>query len=362
DRCRTGIAAIIRQPVVLPQWADSLADLLLELLPQAPVTACLLSGEGTVCLTIRPGSERSDAELKILLSSLNPLAPGVLKLSAEALPGLQLMAAAIHEDERPRGFLMVGLPDKATVEDIARAEAMLTLAAPAVALRWLLESLQREQAELARFALVGQALVGLGHDLNNALNSMMLQTSVVQLRMDSQVQQELAAIRQHGAQAAGLVRSLQHVVQERREKSYAVDLDSVLVEVLEEETSLRCRLSVAPPSRRSMPLSTASPIQGTRSAVKQFVRLLLEGVCAATKAPITAAIGAVDGGAALSLTIADIGAEDDPPTAETLLWQNLDEVSRYAEQSLLRQLGGSLTVERANNGTLLLHVVWRPSA
>src|SRR5690348_14922564 len=105
------------------------------------------------------------------------------------------------------------------------------------------EALQREQAELARFALVGQAFIGLAHELNNALNSMMLQTSVVQLRVDEQARHELDAIRQHGAQAAFLLRSLQQVVQERREKSYNVDLNSVVAEALEEDAELRRRVS-----------------------------------------------------------------------------------------------------------------------
>src|SRR5579875_845016 len=129
------------------------------------------------------------------------------------------------------------------------------------------EALQREQAELARFALIGQAFIGLTHELNNALNSMMLQTSVVQMRVDEQGRQELAAIRQHGAQAAGLVRTLQHAVQERREKSYAVDLNSVLAEILDEESELHHSVSLV--------LSPKTPvIHSTRSAVKQLIRLL----------------------------------------------------------------------------------------
>jgi signal transduction histidine kinase len=360
DRCQTSIAAILRQSVAAAQRADALADLLRELLPQTSLTACLLRDEGGVCLTIRPGSERLGSEHELLmrsqLSSLNPVAPGVQKLRAEALPGLHLLAASIHEEESTRGFLVMGLPAEAGAEDVARAEAVLTAAAPAVALRWMLESVQHERAELARFALIGQAFTGLAHELNNALNSMMLQTSVVQLRVDPQVRQELAAIRQHGVQAAALVRSLQHVVQERREQSYDVELNSVLREVLDEETKLR---------RRFVPRLEANVprIHSIRSAVKQLIRLLLEGVCAATKATVKAATSEQDGGAALTLTIAaDSDTEGDPPTAETLLWQNLDEVGRQAGQSLLRQLGGTLTTEPAKGGTLILRVVWRPPA
>jgi len=220
------------------------------------------------------------------------------------------------------------------------------------ALRARCETLQREQAELARFALIGQAFIGLTHELNNALNSMMLQTSVVQMRVDEQGRQELAAIRQHGAQAAGLVRTLQHAVQERREKSYAVDLNSVLGEILEEESALSC--SVSPVLSQKAPI-----IHSTRSAVKQLIRLLLEGVCAGKHAKVTAATGEQDGGAVLSLTLT--GPQGEESTVEVLLWQNLDEVGRLAGQSLLRQLGGTLTAERTDNERIL-RITWRQAS
>jgi phosphoglycerate-specific signal transduction histidine kinase len=214
------------------------------------------------------------------------------------------------------------------------------------------ESLQREQAELARFALVGQAFIGLAHELNNALNSMMLQTSVVQLRVNEQARQELEAIRQHGTQAAFLLRSLQQVVQERREKSYNVDLNNILAETLEESAELRRRVTAR--------LSPKTPqIQSTHSALKQLVHLLLEGVCAGTQAAVKAATGEQEGSAALSLTLA---AEDGASTVEALLWQNLDDIGRLAGQSLLRQLGGVLTSERSGDGVVVLRITWaRPA-
>jgi phosphoglycerate-specific signal transduction histidine kinase len=211
------------------------------------------------------------------------------------------------------------------------------------------EVLQREQAELARFALIGQAFIGLTHELNNALNSMMLQTSVVQMRVDEQGRQELAAIRHHGAQAAGLVRTLQHAVQERREKSYAVDLNSVLAEILHEESELHHSVALV--------LSQKTPvIHSTRSAVKQLIRLLLEGACAGKQAAVTVATGEQDGGAVLSLTLT--GPQDEESMVETILWQNLDEVGRLAGQSLLRQLGGTLTAERTGSERIL-RITWR---
>src|SRR6185437_96994 len=236
-----------------------------------------LGSENVGCLAARSAESVPDPEqenrLRTQLSSLDPLASGVQALSSTTG---QTLATAIHEDGKPRGFLVVGLAGDTATEDITRAEALLAVCAPTVALRGALETVRDEQAELARFALVGQAFVGLAHELNNALNSMMLQTSVVQMRVDQQARSDLAAIRQHGAQAAALVRSLQHVVHERREKSYPVDLNSALADMLEEEPELGQRLSVR--------FAEEAPfLQSTRSAVKQFIRLVLEGVCTGTK-------------------------------------------------------------------------------
>ncbi|MHB1425145.1 MAG: sensor histidine kinase [Gemmataceae bacterium] len=351
-RCHDGIASILRQGSP-SHHADALAELLHELLPRAVLTGCLLTSAESNFLAIRPENDPDSADKKRLLqnelSQLDPLALPLQTLPREVMPRVGIRAAALNINERPGGFLIIGLSQDTEEEIVARSEAVLASAESALSLRLSMAVLQHEQEELARFALVGQAFAGLAHELNNALNSMMLQTSVVQLRVDEQARQELTAIRHHGVQAAGLIRSLQHVIQERREKLYPVDLNSVLAEILEEDAALRRRVS----PRLS---AIATRIQSVRSAVKQLVRLLLEGVCAASQATVTAATDEQEGCASLSLTIA--GAEDSESTVEALPWQQLDEIGRLAGQSLLRQLGGVLTSERSDAGVVIVRIVW----
>jgi signal transduction histidine kinase len=358
-RCQAGIAAILRSMSARAEQTKGLADLLRELTPRAALTACLLHSEESDAFATSslPGSEASDAEdaLRRQLASCDPLALGVQRVPNSPPPGLSLLVSAIHENLHSLGFLILGLPENAAPEEVAQAEALLSVAAVTTALRYTLEALQSEQKELARFALVGQAFAGLAHDLNNALNSMMLQTSVVQLKVDEQSRNDLTAIRQHGAQAAGLVRSLQHVVQERRDKFYPVNLNSVLTEVVEEGADLSGRVALQlSPDRLH--------ISSTRSAVKQLVRLLVEGACTATKATVQVGTQKRDDAATLSLTIAeptlDESAEGEPPAVESLLWQHLDEVGLQAGRSLLRQLGGELTMNRTNDGGLVFRVNW----
>jgi len=147
------------------------------------------------------------------------------------------------------------------------------------------------------------------------------------------------------------VRALQHVVQERREKSYPVDLGSVLTVVLEENAEWRRRVTVQP--SRQAPL-----ILSTRGAVKQFVQLLLEGVLAGTKSPLRARTEKQDDSIVLRVEIAEAAQEGELPLADALLWQNLDEVGRLAGQSLLRQLGGTLEVEPPAKGRQTLRIIW----
>jgi signal transduction histidine kinase len=354
-RCQTGITNLLRQTSTQAECAACLAELLLELFPRAGLTACLLHSDGPSSLELRPKESSISTEQKNILrsqlSSMSPSAPGIQTLPSASRLGLRLLAAAIHEEERPRGFLVIGLPAGAAAKDVVQAESLLTVAASTVALRWTLEAARAEQAELTRFALVGQAFIGLAHDLNNALNSMMLQTSVVQLRVDESARHDLAVVRQHGAQAASLVRALQHVVQERREKSYRVDLADILAAVLQENAELRRRVTVQPAGQ-------APSIHSTRSAVKQLVQLLLEGVLVGTKSAVQVRTEDRAGQLVLSVEIAEAAEEGDLPLADALLWQNLDEVGRLAGQSLLRQLGGTLEVEPHAEGGVTLRIIW----
>jgi signal transduction histidine kinase len=356
-RCHDGIAAIVRRATDPAEWLDPLVKLLGQLTPQASWTACLLRGEGFAYFTLTPANAPPHADCTRFmwsqLSSFDASTDGVVALSAEALPGYRVVVSPIGLADCPHGLLALGFASALPTEETAQAEALLRTAASWVALEGRVQTLQRERDEFERFALLGQSFAGFSHELNNALNSMMLQTSVVQLRVDPTTRQELSAIRQHGAQAAGLLRSLQHLVQERREQFYPVDLNSVLLELLEEDEELRRRVS---PS-----LSANAPrMQGMRSAIKQLVRLLLEGVCAGSKAPVNAATTDAQDGVSFTLAFADtsLGDAEDAMLLETMLWHNLDEIGRQAGQSLVRQLDAVLMAERTGEDTLTLRLVW----
>jgi signal transduction histidine kinase len=360
-RCQTGVAFVLRQAGSREERAARLADLLLELIPDAHLTACLLAGAGTGSLAVRPkhgsiGPEEKE-RLRGQLASLDPLDSEIRELTSVPGSDARTLAVAIHEEDRSRGFLAIQLSDGAADETAARAEALLAVCAPAVAVRWDWETVRGEQTELAKFALLGQAFIGLTHELNNALNSMMLQTSVVQLRVDAQARDDLAVIRQQGAQAAALVRSLQQVAQERREKAYPVDLNGVLTDVLEETPAMLRRVSVQLAAEMVW-------IPSERSAVKQLIRLLLEGLLAGTKSAVCVRTEKRGDGVVLSMEMRETPPEmnEGDELLQAVLWQHLDEVSLHAGQSLLRQLGGTLSGERGSGGGWVMRVVWGRSS
>ena len=73
------------------------------------------------------------------------------------------------------------------------------------------EAAERERDEFAGFALAGQAAAGLAHELNNLLNTIVLQSSVLQLQVDEKFHSALEVIRRQANVATGLLRTLSQV-------------------------------------------------------------------------------------------------------------------------------------------------------
>ena len=81
------------------------------------------------------------------------------------------------------------------------------------------EAAERERDEFAGFALAGQAAAGLAHELNNLLNTIVLQASVLQLQVDDKFHPALDIIRKQANVSTGLLRVLAHVSGERSRNS-----------------------------------------------------------------------------------------------------------------------------------------------
>ncbi len=142
------------------------------------------------------------------------------------------------------------------------------------------EAAERERDEFAGFALAGQAAAGLAHELNNLLNTIVLQSSVLQLQVDEKFHSALDVIRRQANASTGLLRILAQVSGERAKSFYPVDLNRAVQEVLAEQAALAAQVQWVPTER---PLLC---VRGIYSAIKQTIRLLLKAASGGESSPL----------------------------------------------------------------------------
>ncbi len=209
---------------------------------------------------------------------------------------------------------------------------------------------EQERDEFAGFALAGQAAAGLAHELNNLLNTIVLQASVLQLQVDEKFHPALDVIRKQANASTGLLRTLSQVSGDRVKRFYSVDLVRAVQEVLAEEPALGARICWASPGQ---PLPT---FRGIYSGLKQVVRLLLK---AAAGESSSLQVRACCDGPGVQLVIEcneDLTASNDCG----LLWSRLGELEQLAGQSLLRQMDGELQMAPRPDGGFIVRASWRP--
>jgi light-regulated signal transduction histidine kinase (bacteriophytochrome) len=99
-----------------------------------------------------------------------------------------------------------------------------------------------EDQELLELVVLADAVSGLMHDLNNCLNRVALQASVVQLQGGEALREETAVIRRETAAAASLLRPLTMARQRHRQIQTPTDLNRVVEEVIQTLSELRHRV------------------------------------------------------------------------------------------------------------------------
>ncbi|MFL5246061.1 MAG: hypothetical protein ACJ8FY_28655 [Gemmataceae bacterium] len=223
----------------------------------------------------------------------------------------------------------------------------------------LLEKCQQELAELKPVATVGTAMLGIAHELGNCLNSMMLQTSIVQMHVPGGMKERIAALRQQGAQAAALLRPLQRLRQQAKETLYPVDGHAILREVLAERPDRSAQFSVI--LGHDVP-----PLMSTRATTLQLFRFLRDALVklsASPSNPIKAETGRQSEGGKLVFTLEDFlpqpKALTDLFAAGEGLFANMDEIDRLAIQSLLRIHQMVLQAADLEKQGLSLELTWK---
>jgi signal transduction histidine kinase len=300
-------------------------------------------------------------------AGLDPLSVGPMRLpDLERRLGWYSQAAAIVHGQQAWGFLLLAQPDDTPAEWLAPAETLLLGTARTLALHLQLEEEARQRHELleqiaesADLVLRGEAGAGLIHELNNCLNGILLQASIVETRLTPQLREEMDVIQRQGRQAAALLRPLQQGRQEQRQRVRPVDLNRIVREVrtAETEASRHVRTDLAP----DLP-----PVAATCDGLRNLVRWLLHVVLSrqpSSAGPVSVRTR-VEGPRVL-LVLEDAG----PPVPETALVHLFDTeegifapsslLEGLASRSLLRQFGATLQAQARREGGLTWTVEWK---
>jgi hypothetical protein len=206
-----------------------------------------------------------------------------------------------------------------------------------------IENLETELADLTELALVGEALLGLAHELNNSLNAMALQAAAVEMQVGESLRADLAEIRREGARAAARLRPLLQLRLRRRQSRSGVDLNEVVREVLADRP---VRLDLA---------GDLLPVRAGPGELRRLVRLLL---------PITAAVRTWQDKDQAKMALEVPGGTQPPGPADLFDPDSeaegpLGPLERLAVMSLVRQLDGQLSQEARADGTRMVILTWR---
>jgi hypothetical protein len=239
--------------------------------------------------------------------------------------------------------------------ELERALSRPDATARAETIAAVLDSLRQELDDVADLILAGQAAIGLTHDLANHLNSMVLQASCIQMKVSQRLREELGLIRQQGAEAAALLRPLQHISKERRQRSGPTDPRPTLAGMFSAEETARFHLDLA--SDLLLPIPPGD-----------FRRLLREVLSLSAGDVQKRRLATVVRGKNTYLIVELPDVPFPGPTIQDLFSGGIEPddnrrvLRRLALESLLRQVDASLEVLPRTDGGTILEICWSQTA
>src|SRR5262249_49354772 len=134
------------------------------------------------------------------------------------------------------------------------------------------------ESDLAALADAGELAAPLAHEVNNYLNLLLLQISVLELRVPPEARPDLAEVRRQGKLLAELVKHWQRSRSLQNAPSRAIDFNNLLEQLVAETraaaSSVSVHLNVAP----SLPC-----ICGVYEDVRRLCRFLLKNAISAAQ-------------------------------------------------------------------------------
>jgi signal transduction histidine kinase len=208
------------------------------------------------------------------------------------------------------------------------------------------EAQRREWAELVT---MGDALGGIVHDINNSLNSIMLQASLLQLKADESLRQDIVLIRQEGSQIAARMTLLQRLREQFRNDRARTDLNAVVQEVVSQcGKGLHFQLML-----------DAGPfiLVENPGALKRLAALLLGIARSASGADAEIEVKTLLTDQRVHLVMSPSGMSPADHSGDTT--EGLAEMERLAAQSLARLVSAELTLPEDNSGNRSVSATWR---
>jgi hypothetical protein len=345
--------------------AREIAALLRACEPRAGLAACRL--DEAVATDPPFEADGLPGPLADWLAAASP-EPGAV-VTAEPLAGTDGLfgaAAGIYVASCCRGALLVAVPADAAAGTRPGLLERLPLGAFAVGLHLEVEAgrdrirdLRLELQELEDLATTGEAMAGLVHALNNSLNTLTLQASVLKTRTQGHLREEVDVIHREGMQSAGRLRPLSAARVQRRQGRTAVDLNRVVREAVEGEGIAPVRIE--PDLAADLPPMRINPLD-----LKRLLRLMLR----AANTPNAGAPTAL--GIRTELRCGEVRLVVEPayaPSSECgwtdaldepeALGGALSELERLAAQSLVRLLEARLLVRPSDREGTALAMVWQ---
>lgn len=336
--------------------AQALAKVLRSLWPDAPLYGCMIhDGRSPQISAIdHQGRARWTDVFAALVSAHGHLQEAVaLPATHPELANHHLVLRQIAFEDKEDGVLAIAEPLTAGTDQQLALRMLLALCSLQVAAVMHAEEGEQQVLALRQALMLQEGLADIGelvgpvaHEVNNYLNTILLQLSIVEQEFPDVVS-DVSEIRKQGRGMSGLMRQLQQYLHRvPAPPTQAVDLRQIIEDMLAgwaESDRSRIELTFAP----DLP-----PIRGSAADLQRLCRFLLRNLLQATEASILQLRTRADKGRAILEVIAPVVLPDDGAQlfeAQADIEQ-VNSLELAACKRIVHRLGGSIHAEELRDG------------
>lgn len=213
---------------------------------------------------------------------------------------------------------------------------------------------EKIMAELQPLCVLADLISPISHELQNVLNSMLLQAAILERSAPADLKEDLSRMRTLGIQAGEVMKQFNHYRYGHGVQRYQVDLNRIVAEVadahLADGNAVRVKLELQ---------TSPCPVQAAASDVTRLVELVLKQAIQATAAQtdhgvVQCSTREEDGKTLLK--IVDQGGKVSPDRlpelfqVATQVREGTDSMELLACQAMVRRLGGVMWAEPTPSG------------